>query len=82
MKNKILLAIIIVCVCLMSSCETVAILAQVAGATGAIGQNTADAISVSARAIGTAAEQITPEQEYYIGRAVAANILGSYRIWT
>lgn len=55
--------------------------AQIAGATGVINQNTAAAISVSARAIGSAAEEITPEQEYFIGRAVAANILGSYRIW-
>jgi len=55
--------------------------AQVAGATGVIDQNTANAISVSARAIGSAAEEITPEQEYYIGRAVAANILTSYRLW-
>lgn len=28
-----------------------------------------------------AAEDITPEQEYYIGRAVAASILGKYRPW-
>jgi len=55
--------------------------AQVAGATGIIDQNAADAISVSSRAIGSAAEEITPEQEYYIGRAVAANILTNYRIW-
>jgi predicted Zn-dependent protease len=57
--------------------------AQVAAASGAIDQNTADAISVSARAAGTAAEEITPEQEYYIGRAVAANILSSssYKLW-
>ena len=32
-------------------------------------------------AVRTANEDITPEQEYYIGRAVAANILGSYRGW-
>jgi len=55
--------------------------AQVAGATGLIDQNIADAISISAQAIGSAAEEITPEQEYYIGRAVGANILGTYRLW-
>jgi predicted Zn-dependent protease len=44
-------------------------------------QNTADAVIIAGRAIGSAAEEITPEQEYYIGRAVAANILSSYRIW-
>jgi len=55
--------------------------ARAAGATGVIDQNAADAISVSSRAIGSAAEEINPEQEYYIGRAVAANILSNYRIW-
>jgi len=55
--------------------------AQVAGAAGVIDQNTANAISISSRAIGSAAEEITPEQEYYIGRAVAANILTTYRIY-
>jgi len=55
--------------------------AQIAGATGVIDQNTANAISLSSRAIGSAAEEISPEQEYYIGRAVAANILSTYKIW-
>ena len=55
--------------------------AQIAGAVGVIDQNTADAIVISSRAIGSAAEEITPEQEYYIGRAVAANILYTYKIW-
>ena len=55
--------------------------AQVAGALGVVDPNTAAAISQSAQAIGRAAEEITPEQEYYIGRAVAANVLTSYRIW-
>jgi predicted Zn-dependent protease len=31
--------------------------------------------------VGRAAEEITPEQEYFIGRAVGANILATYRIW-
>ncbi|MCL2802012.1 MAG: M48 family metalloprotease [Treponema sp.] len=88
MKTK--LSILIIAIVLLTgvivSCETMMALtdigAQVAAATGQIDQNVADAISQSARAIGTAAEEITPEQEYYIGRAVAANILGSYRLWT
>ena len=55
--------------------------AQVAAATGAIDQNTANAISQSSKAVASAAEEITPEQEYYIGRAVGANILAAYTIW-
>ena len=32
--------------------------------------------------LGKTFEQITPEQEYYIGRAVAANVLSAYKIQT
>jgi predicted Zn-dependent protease len=68
------------------SCETVAtatgVGAQVAGALGFIDQNTAGAITQSSEAISRAAEEITPEQEYYIGRAVGANLLTTYRVYT
>jgi predicted Zn-dependent protease len=86
-KNKfiIVLAVLAAAAAFVFSCSTMSKItdvgAQVAGATGVIDQNTANAISVSSKAIGSAAEEITPEQEYYIGRAVAANILGTYRIW-
>jgi predicted Zn-dependent protease len=56
--------------------------AQIAGALGVIDQGTANAITRSGEAISKAAEEITPEQEYYIGRAVAANILTAYRVYT
>jgi len=87
MKNKIniIIIVLIAFTLTISSCETIMkvadVGAQVAGAAGLIDQNTADAISASARAIGSAAEEITPEQEYYIGRAVAANIINNYRVW-
>jgi len=86
MKTKFSIILIIIILCgMVISCgvlmKVTDATAQVAGAVGIIDQNTANAISVSSRAIGSAAEEITPEQEYYIGRAVAANILGSYRIW-
>jgi predicted Zn-dependent protease len=67
------------------SCKTMAEAAgtgaQIASGLGVIDQGTADAISRSSEAIGRAVEDITPEQEYYIGRAVGANILTNYRIW-
>ncbi|MDR1239965.1 MAG: M48 family metalloprotease [Treponema sp.] len=69
----------------LAACGTLASMAsagaQVAGALGVIDQNTADAVSKSSDAIGRAVEEISPEQEYYIGRAVAANILSRYKIW-
>jgi predicted Zn-dependent protease len=34
------------------------------------------------KAVGKAAEELTPEHEYYIGRAVAASVLASQRPWT
>ena len=87
MKTAIkLIYAILICLTLISlSCQSLAKAAgtgaQIAGAAGIIDQNTADAISISSEAISKAAEEITPEQEYYIGRAVAANILSTYRIW-
>ena len=85
MKYLKLLSVLFFAVTL-STCVHVAAItdvsAQVAGALGVIDQDTANAISQSAQAIGRAAEEITPEQEYFLGRAVAANILVSYRIWT
>jgi len=87
MKIKIcvIITVFIAFSCAVFSCQTIAAVAdfgaQVAGAAGVVDQNVASAISQSARALGTAAEEITPEQEYYIGRAVAANILRTYRLW-
>jgi len=83
--NIIAVAITVVFAVLIFSCESIMNAAddsaKRAGDAGLIRQERADAISASARTIGSAAEQITPEQEYYIGRAVAANILATYRIW-
>jgi hypothetical protein len=55
--------------------------AQIASSAGLISQNTADAIIISGKAADKAFEDITPEQEYYIGRAVAANILTAYKVY-
>jgi predicted Zn-dependent protease len=63
------------------SCQGMAAAAQLAGGIGLIDQDTANAISRSAQAISKANEDMTPEQEYYIGRAVGANILTNYRVW-
>ena len=84
-KTLFLLTAVIVLSCVALSCSTLAkvtdIGAQIAGAAGVVDQNIANAISISSKAIGSAAEEITPEQEYYIGRAVAANILTTYKLW-
>jgi len=80
-----LFLLIIIPIFFSLSCASLAsvagISAQIAGATGVIDQNTARAIQASSEAMGKALEEITPEQEYYIGRAVGANILSTYKIW-
>jgi predicted Zn-dependent protease len=62
---------------------------QVAAAAGLVDDSTAaqvsattDSITASSDAIAQAAEEITPEQEYYIGRAVGATIFNSYKVYT
>ena len=66
------------------SCQHMGTVAQVGAAvgqaTGVIDEKTAGAIVRSGEAIGKAFEEITPEQEYYIGRAVGANILANYKL--
>jgi len=87
MKNKIIVltAAAIILSCVFFSCsglmKVADVGAQIAGATGVVDKNTANAISNSSKAVGNATEEITPEQEYYIGRAVAGNILSSYKLW-
>jgi predicted Zn-dependent protease len=44
--------------------------------------NLSYAISASAEAFSSATEDINPEQEYYIGRAVAAKLLSTYKVYT
>jgi predicted Zn-dependent protease len=63
------------------ACRHIDAFAQAAAGADIIDHDTANMISISARAFESAAERATPEQEYFIGRAVAANILSTYKIW-
>jgi len=84
MKSKICIIILMVTITgVLFSCKSVEIVAD-AGAqvVGVVDKDVANAINTSAKAIGSITEKINPEQEYYIGRAVAANILGSYKLYT
>ncbi|NQU38824.1 MAG: M48 family metalloprotease [Lentisphaerae bacterium] len=49
-------------------------------ATGTISASEAQSINRTASAAGKAFEQITPQQEYYIGRAVAASLLAQNKV--
>ncbi|MDR2517316.1 MAG: M48 family metalloprotease [Spirochaetaceae bacterium] len=74
------------CLAAALSCASVAeaasLAAQAAGEAGVLDRQVADSVTASAGAWSRAAEDIEPEQEYYIGRAVGANILSRYRIYT
>jgi predicted Zn-dependent protease len=53
--------------------------ASVAAAAGVISPSEAHAITRSAQAVEKSWQDLTPEQEYYVGRAVAAQVLQTYR---
>ena len=77
MNNRLLL-LATACLAIVGcgTLETVTEMGTAVGvATGTITPDQAQSINKSAGAVGKVFEQITPEQEYYIGRTVAATIL-------
>ncbi len=65
---------------LIAGCTTVTKMTTAVGvATGRLTQDQADSINRSAEAVEKTFKDITPEQEYYIGRSVAATILTTYK---
>ena len=70
--------LILLTIC-FTSCQTLADLTAVgltvAGATGVIEENVATSLVKTTSSLATASESITPENEYYIGRATANAIL-------
>jgi predicted Zn-dependent protease len=70
-------------VLLVAGCKSLEIVTQVGTtvgvATGTISVDQAQSINRSSSAVGKAFEKLTPEQEYYIGRSVAATILVDYK---
>jgi len=79
MKNTILIVILILFGTVFSGCKALEAITKVgttaAAATGVISVQQADSINKSSSAVGKAMEKLTPENEYYIGRAVAATLL-------
>ena len=64
----------------LAGCTTVTKIGTTIGqATGTLTAQQADSINRSAEAVEKTFKDITPEQEYYIGRSVAATILTSYK---
>jgi beta-barrel assembly-enhancing protease len=65
---------------LAAGCSTVSQVGGIVGqASGVMNADQAEALTRSAQAIEKTFQDITPEQEYYIGRAVAATVLVTYK---
>lgn len=54
---------------------------SLAVSTGAMTEDQAASVTRSTAAVTKAFEPLTPEQEYYVGRAVGATLAGKYRAW-
>jgi predicted Zn-dependent protease len=71
---------------LLTACEHLGTITEaatsIAVATGNLDAENARRINEVGYAAGKAFEELTPENEYYIGRAVAANITSQYKIYT
>ncbi|TYT74448.1 M48 family metalloprotease [Desulfobotulus mexicanus] len=84
MKNTAFLLLCLSMV-ILTACKTMGVVSEVGTtvgvASGAISESQAEAIKRSSAALAKSFEDITPEQEYYIGRSVGATILSSYKIW-
>ena len=79
--------ILFICVLLLLwGCETMKVVTDIgtsiAVSQGSISDDQAESIRKSSAAVGKAFTDITPEQEYYIGRAVGASIVGQYKPYT
>lgn len=74
------LTIIIILFSILNSCQTVGYLSMIGADVGLLTESQADAIKRSAEAGEKAGEEFTPEQTYYVGRAVGATVLSSYDV--
>jgi predicted Zn-dependent protease len=84
--RDILVAIIIFSLMLViQGCKTLDTVTNVgvgiATSTGAITNKQAESIKRGTQAASQAFEEFTPENEYYIGRTIAANILSRYKVY-
>ncbi len=67
---------------LLTGCSSIAQgVAAVGQATGVVSPQQAQSIVRTASAVGKTFQDITPEQEYYIGRAVGATIVNQYQVY-
>ncbi|KPJ70229.1 hypothetical protein AMJ44_00510 [candidate division WOR-1 bacterium DG_54_3] len=74
-------ALVIIMVCFLGSCAVIEKGAGVLGDTGTISARDRDAITKTSKVVRKTFADINEEEEYYIGRAVAALILSRYPVY-
>jgi len=78
----VVLPAVMLAVGLSSGCASITrVGASVGQATGVITPQQADSMIKSADAVEKTFQDITPEQEYYIGRSVGATIISTYKVY-
>ncbi len=78
MKTSFVIASAFTLALLFSGCETITkATGEVGVATGQMSQQQADSLTETGKAYDRSQEEFYPEQEYYLGRAVTAKILGT-----
>ncbi len=82
MRKSLLICLSVSSLLALASCQTMESATTLATAigqgAGVISGAQANSIRKTAKAVSRSAEEFTPEQEYYIGRAVGAVVLGKY----
>lgn len=68
-----------VCAGILTGCKTAEVVAGLGQSLGVLNQQQAHSLARVGGAVSRGFEDITPEQEYYIGRTVAAVILSTYK---
>jgi len=85
MRNLLFVIFIFSLMLIFQGCQTLDTVANVgidlASSTGTISSEQAKSIKRSTQAASQAFEEFTPENEYYIGRTIAANILSRYQVY-
>ena len=76
--KKFLISFFSVILLTFTSCETLSLIGDLLGQES---DPTAAAVGNSLKSISKASESITPENEYYIGRSVAASITAAYPLY-
>jgi len=81
--NRYFLCSVAAAALIVAGCETLDTISNVttsaAVATGVINKDQADSINRTTSAVGKTFDTITPEQEYWVGRTVAATILATFK---